>query len=208
MSIIARLLTAIDSLSKILGAITMVMTAVLIVVMSYEMVVRRGFDAPTLWAFDISYMLSGIIFVAAVPYALLHNEHVRIDFMSSRLPIRAQHAANLLFYAALFLPAIYLLSTTAVGTAWRAFATGEVERVSPWAPVIWPYYSALAVGLVALLLQTIAEMIRHGMQVIVPTAAVGSQGPAPTDMPARAVTETELQVPISAEIPALAVKKT
>ena len=117
MSMIARLLTVIDWLSKILGAITMVMTAILIVVMSYEMVVRRGFDAPTLWAFDISYMLSGIIFVAAVAYALLRNEHVRIDFMSSRLPMRVQHAANLLFYAALFLPAIYILSTTAVGTS-------------------------------------------------------------------------------------------
>ena len=62
----------------------MVMTAILIVVMSYEMVVRRGFDSPTLWAFDISYMLSGVIFVAAVPYALLRNEHVRIDFPVER----------------------------------------------------------------------------------------------------------------------------
>ncbi len=28
--------------------------------------------------------------------------------------------------------------------AWRAFMTGEVEHVSPWAPLMWPFYSALA----------------------------------------------------------------
>lgn len=197
---ITRLLTAIDALSKLLGAITMVLTAILIVVMSYEMVVRRGFDSPTLWAFDISYMLSGVIFVAAAPYALLYNEHVRIDFLSTRLPLRAQHGANLLFYAALFLPAIYILSTTAVENAWRAFVTGEVERVSPWAPLIWPYYSALAVGLVALVLQTIAEMIRHAMQVIKPTAPVGSPEPMlpPVSTPSLATPEPQAAIPPAA----------
>ncbi len=200
-----RLLLVIDWLSRILGGITMVMTAILIVVMSYEMVVRRGFDSPTLWAFDVSYMLSGVIFVAAVPYALLRNEHVRIDFLSSRLPLRVQHAVNLFFYAALFLPAIFILARAAVSEAWNAFVTGQVERVSPWAPLIWPYYSALATGLVALVLQVLAEMVRHLMQVIRPTAAVGAQAGPSADSPAVAV--RTIDAPMPGDLAALAAEK-
>ena len=58
------------------------------------------------------------------------------------------------------MPAIFILARAAVSEAWNAFVTGQVERVSPWAPLIWPYYSALATGLVALVLQVLAEMVR------------------------------------------------
>jgi TRAP-type mannitol/chloroaromatic compound transport system permease small subunit len=205
MSMIARLLSGIGWLSRILGGVTMAMTAILIVVMSYEMVVRRGFDAPTLWAFDVSYMLSGVIFVAAVPFALLRNEHVRIDFLSTRLPLRVQHAANLFFYAALFLPAIFILARVAVGEAWTAFVTGQTERVSPWAPLIWPYYSALAVGLVALVLQVLAEMVRHAMQIVSPTAPVGAQ--AAPSVAAPVIAAKPIDAPMPADMAALAAEK-
>lgn len=178
---LARPLSVIDGLTRVLGAVTMVMTAALVAVMSYEMVVRRGFNAPTLWAFDISYMLSGLIFVMAVPYALLHNEHVRIDFLSSRMPDRLQHAVNLLLYAGLFLPCIYMIATTAVDAAVKAYVTGEVERVSPWSPVIWPYYTGLATGLCALVLQAVAQMIRHTAELVAPA---GRASLATADIPA------------------------
>ena len=87
--------------------------------------------------------------------------------------------------------------------------TGEVERVSPWSPVIWPYYSALAVGLAALLLQVVAEMIRHAMQVITPMAPVGSAEPMlPAAVSAPAVTASEPPAPVTSKLPALAGEKT
>ena len=39
--------------------------------------------------------------------------------------------------------------------------TGEVETVSPWAPLMWPFYSVLAIGLGALALQLAAEGLRN-----------------------------------------------
>lgn len=168
---IARLLYVIDGISKCFAYVTMLMTGVLILVMSYEMVVRRFLNAPTLWAFDISYMLSGLIFVCAMAYTLQRDEHVRIDFLSSRLPLRVQHAVNLFFYATLLLPALGILCIAGVNETWNAFSTGQVERVSPWSPRVWPYYLGLAVGLCALFLQVIAEMIRHAMKMIAPAPA-------------------------------------
>jgi TRAP-type mannitol/chloroaromatic compound transport system permease small subunit len=169
---LTAILSAVDRLSKVLGAIAMVMTAVLVATMSYEMVVRRLLNSPTIWAFDVSYMLSGLIFIMACPYALLHKEHVCVDFLSTRLPVRVQGAVSFLLYATLFLPCIYIIASASVEAAYKAFITGEVERVSPWSPVIWPYYVGLAAGLCTLVLQTIAEMIRQATKVVAPATAV------------------------------------
>jgi TRAP-type mannitol/chloroaromatic compound transport system permease small subunit len=175
--VIAKLLYVIDGISKILAYITMLLTGILILVMSYEMVVRRVFNAPTLWAFDISYMLSGLIFVAAMAFTLLRDEHVRIDFLSSRMPLRVQNAVNLILYATLLLPALYILCAAGIDETWTAFKTGQVERVSPWSPRIWPYYLGITIGLCALLLQVIAEMIRHAIKVMTPDAKAQSPSP-------------------------------
>ena len=70
----------------------MVMIICLIAVMIYEVVARRVFNAPTIWAIDITYMTNGTLFLIGGAYTLQKNAHVRIDFLSSRLP--ALHVAS------------------------------------------------------------------------------------------------------------------
>ena len=60
----------------------------------------------------------------------------------------------------------------AVEAAWSAFQTGELEPSSPWRPVSWPYYSALALGLVVFALQAIVQCGRHVL-------AASGRGPTP-----------------------------
>jgi TRAP-type mannitol/chloroaromatic compound transport system permease small subunit len=55
-------------------------------VMLYEVVSRRIFDAPTLWTFDLSYMINGTIYLGAAEHALPRNEHIRIVFLSASCP--------------------------------------------------------------------------------------------------------------------------
>lgn len=47
----------------------------------YEVVARYLFRAPTPWAFDLSYMLYGTIFMMAGAYTLSRDGHVRGDFI-------------------------------------------------------------------------------------------------------------------------------
>lgn len=46
----------------------------------------------------------------------------------------------------------------------KAWVTAEVEMVSPWAPLMWPYYLILTVGIVALALQLVAQGTRGLMR--------------------------------------------
>ena len=168
------LFRVVDRLSTMCGYAMMVVFIILVSDMMYEVVSRRIFDAPTLWAYDIAYMSNAAMFMMAAGYALLNNEHIRIDFLSTRMPARFQDWANAIVYLFLLLPALWYAGTEAVAAAWEAFQTGELEPSSPWKPVIWPYYTALALGLVVFFLQTIVQCIRHAQ------AALG-HGKSPLD---------------------------
>lgn len=151
----------IDGFSDILGALGRLALGALILAMIYEVAARYVFGAPTLWAFDISYMLNGAIFLLGSAYALRRDVHVRIDFLSQRLPLRAQQILNGVVYLGVMAPLIGLFAWTAAGKAFAAYLSGEVEAVSPWAPLMWPFYAVIALGLTAFALQFIAEALKY-----------------------------------------------
>lgn len=155
----------------------MALLFIMIGVMLFEVVSRRWFNSPTLWAYDLSYMLNGSLFIGASGYTLLKNGHTRIDFFSSKLPIRTQHIILAVCYAFLFLPAMYMVCSVAVHEAYNAFVTNQLERVSPWAPRVWPYYSAIALGLCVLAFQCVLQLIRSIIGAIhhLPLAAQGEE---------------------------------
>ncbi|MFL9813668.1 TRAP transporter small permease [Stutzerimonas sp. VN223-3] len=137
------------------------MAVLLVLAMILEVFSRYVLNAPTLWAFDISYMLNGAMFILGCAYALKVDAHVRIDFLATRLKPAVQRWLNGTFYLLLFAPILGALTWTTGKRAWHAFVIGEVEHVSPWAPLIWPFYSALAIGLAALTLQVLVDAYRY-----------------------------------------------
>ena len=137
------------------------MAVLLVLAMILEVFSRYVLNAPTLWAFDISYMLNGAMFILGCAYALKIDAHVRIDFLAARFKPAVQRWINGAFYLFLFAPILGALTWTAGKRTWHAFVTAEVEHVSPWAPLIWPFYSALAIGLAALTLQVLVDAYRY-----------------------------------------------
>lgn len=154
-------LRGIDRINNVLGAVAMAFLFVMIADMLYEVVSRRVFSAPTLWAYDIAYMLNGVGFLFAAGYTLRRNGHIRIDFLSTRLPRKNQDLINLLVYLFLVFPALICLIYGSYVGWLEAYLTGELEPVSPWKPLLWPLYAGILIGFVSLMLQSIAEFIRH-----------------------------------------------
>lgn len=156
-----RLLSMVDAVSAALAYAAMALFLVLVGDMMYEVVARRVFDAPTLWAYDVAYMTNGAIFLLAAGFTLLANEHIRIDFLSTRLPRRVQDGVNALVYVCLVFPALGFVCYGALAEGWNAFVTGELEPSSPWKPLVWPFYAAIALGFCAFALQAAAQCVRH-----------------------------------------------
>lgn len=161
-----KVLDAIDSLSWWTGRLAIAALFILGMAMFYEVVARYAFNAPTRWAFDASYMLTGTVFVLAIGQTTRENGHVQIDFLSSRMPPRAQHFVNLLVTGGVVLPCMGWITYDAWRRAVNAMRAGEVEAVSPWAPLMWPFYTVLAIGLLVFCLQLLAESVRHALGII------------------------------------------
>ena len=62
-------LNAIETLSLWSGRIAAMLLLPLVFAMVYEVLSRYLFDAPTQWAFEVSYMLMGTIFLLGLSYA-------------------------------------------------------------------------------------------------------------------------------------------
>ena len=70
---------------------------------------RHFFRAPTIWAFDVTYMLYGTHFMLGTAYTLMRIGHVRTDMLYSRWSIRRQNWIDAIGYLFFFFPAMVLL---------------------------------------------------------------------------------------------------
>ena len=154
------MISAIDGFSRLLGRIAELVVLILIGAMLYEVVARYVFGAPTLWAFDIAYMSTGTLFVLGAAQALREDAHVRIDVLSARFPPRLRGMIDGIAFLLLLSPIFAMLAWIAAQRSLRAYIHHEVETVSPWAPVMWPFYTLLTVGLTALALQLALQGVR------------------------------------------------
>jgi TRAP-type mannitol/chloroaromatic compound transport system permease small subunit len=66
---VARAVRAIDRFAELCGVAVAWLMVPLIVAVVYEVVARYAFAAPTLWSFDVTYMLYGAIFMLGAAYA-------------------------------------------------------------------------------------------------------------------------------------------
>ena len=165
----------IDWIVRFVAIAAMSLFLVLIGCTLYEVIARYGFNAPTLWAFDITFMVNGALFMLTGAYTMQVNAHVRIDVLSTRFSFRGQHAVNLAAYLFLILPAVGVLADAGIDRAWKAYATGEVELMSAWGPLVWPSYGFLALGLAILFLQSLAEAARNVVGAIEDARPIGER---------------------------------
>ena len=94
--------SALDVPSRWVGPATAWLIVSLVGVLVYGAVMRYGLDAPPIWAYDITYMLCGSLFMLGAAYTLQCDEHVRADFLYQFLSPRWQSAIDAAFI--LFFP--------------------------------------------------------------------------------------------------------
>jgi len=61
MHVLKRIVRVLDNITLWLARLTWWLVIPLMAVLAYEVIVRKLFVAPTVWAMDISYMLTGIL---------------------------------------------------------------------------------------------------------------------------------------------------
>lgn len=154
------LIHAIDTLADWTGRIVCLLVVPIMFAMVYEVIARKIFIAPTLWAFDISRMLYGMSFMLGAAFGLMRGLHIRADFLYRGLTERIQGRIDLVLYIVLFMPSMLFLLYAGYEFALKSIMQGERAGDSTWAPIVWPVKSALAVGVLLLLIQGVSEILK------------------------------------------------
>jgi TRAP-type mannitol/chloroaromatic compound transport system permease small subunit len=128
--------------------------------MSYEVIVRYVFNAPTPWALDISFIMYGTLFMMGGAYTLSRGGHVRGDFIYRLWSDRTQATVDLVLYFLFFFPGILALVFTGFKYAGRSWSYTEVSVNSPAGIPIYQFKSVIAAAGILLLIQGVAQVFR------------------------------------------------
>ena len=168
---------AIDVINYRAGQIIALMMVPLIAVVVYEVISRNSFailqDAgfedlarslglgPTLWVYDMSRMIAGVLFMAAAGYGLMRGVHIRADFIYRLWSDKTQATVDATLYLLFFIPSMIFFTIVSSQFWWLAYSTGETLALdSAWQPILWPARLAMPVGGFLLMLQGIPEIFR------------------------------------------------
>ncbi|SFP43919.1 TRAP transporter small permease subunit [Tranquillimonas alkanivorans] len=102
-----------DKLSLFLARVSMLLIVILVGVMFYEVIVRYVFEAPTLWANELSLWMAGFIFLLAGLYAMQQRSHIRIYLLYDVMPRWLQRLCDVVSTA--------LISVFAIAMIWGGY---------------------------------------------------------------------------------------
>jgi TRAP-type mannitol/chloroaromatic compound transport system permease small subunit len=128
--------------------------------MSYEVLVRYAFNAPTPWALDVSFIMYGTLFMMGGAYTLSRGGHVRGDFIYRTWAPRTQAWMDMVLYFLFFFPGILALVITGWKYSSRSWGYAEVSVNSPAGIPIYQFKSVIVVAGLLLLFQGVAEVFR------------------------------------------------
>lgn len=155
-----RAIQVIDAVSEWCGKVTLWLVVPLMLALGYEVIARYAFNAPTVWAYDISYMLYGSHFMLGAGYALLRKDHIRTDVFYGKWPVRRQGLVDASLYLFFFFPGLVFFLLAGWDAAYHSWSIGETSEVSVWRPVLYPFKTVMPVTAALLLLQGISEFLK------------------------------------------------
>lgn len=154
------LLLGVDRLNAFIGKLFAWCIVILMLAICYEVFRRYVLRDPTTWAYDVSLMLYGALFMMAGAYTLSRNGHVRGDFLYRKWRPTTQARIDLVLYFLFYFPGILALIYSGWGYFHLSYMLNEHSSFSPDGPVIWPFKAIIPFVGVMMLLQGVVEVVR------------------------------------------------
>ncbi|MBI4275085.1 MAG: TRAP transporter small permease subunit [Rhizobiales bacterium] len=132
----------------------------LVLAVAYEVIARYFFHSPTIWVFDVTYMLYATIFMLGAAYALHKGAHIRTDFFFERWSKRTQGVIDSVAYVVFFFPSLILFLYVSWDEGWSAFLINETSEQTPWRPILWPFKMVVPLTCLLLMIQGVSETIK------------------------------------------------
>jgi TRAP-type mannitol/chloroaromatic compound transport system permease small subunit len=150
----------VDRVSIRLGKGVSWMLVVLILALTYDTFMRYLFSKPTVWAFDMAYMLGGTIMLMGMAWVTTRREQVRVDILYTRFSQKTRTIIDTVFNLVLFFPLYLMLLQKAIPRAIYSYTNKEFSEVGFWRPLMWPYRWMMVVALLMWVLAALVWVIK------------------------------------------------
>src|SRR3546814_11730607 len=100
------IILAIDKISSWFGKAFAWLIMVMTLGVSFEVFMRYVFASPTSWAFDVTYIMYGALFMMGGAYTLSREGNVRADFISRHWRPSQTATLEMVMYFLFFFPGI------------------------------------------------------------------------------------------------------
>jgi TRAP-type mannitol/chloroaromatic compound transport system permease small subunit len=150
----------IDTFTDLTGTLFSWMSVPLVVAVAYEVIARYVFHAPTVWSYDVTYMLYGALFMLGAAYALHKGAHIRTDFFWEGFSPRTKGVIDSISYVVFFFPSLIALGIISYNEAFYSFLINETSDQTPWRPILWPFKFIVPVACALLLIQGFSEFLK------------------------------------------------
>ncbi len=150
----------IDAFNKHLGRLVYWCILVMVLVSSANATSRYAFSLASNAWLELQWYLFSAVFLLCAGYTLLHNEHIRIDIVSSHLPRRVQIWIDVFGLTLFLLPMSLFIMWLSWPVFVNAWTSGEIS-VNAGGLVRWPVRLLVPIGFFLLSLQGISELIKR-----------------------------------------------
>lgn len=159
------IIRTIDRFSDITGRLIALAMLFLVGSITYEVVARYFFHAPTVWVYESSFMVNGAAFMLGCAYALHKGAHVRTDIFWEMYPERTKGIVDLVSYLVLFFPAMFTMMIISIDDAWTSFELDERSQESVWRAVVWPFRASVPLSALLFMIQGVSEVLKCWYQI-------------------------------------------
>ncbi|OIQ73258.1 tripartite ATP-independent periplasmic transporters, DctQ component [mine drainage metagenome] len=160
MNALLALSRGIDWLNERVGRFALWLILASAIISALNAVVRKVFDYSSNAFLEIQWYLFAAVFLLAAGYTFLHNEHVRIDVLSSKLSPRGRNWIDIIGIVFFLFPFVYETVRLSLPVVINAMASGEMSS-NAGGLIRWPVYVLVPIGFSLLGLQGLSELIKR-----------------------------------------------
>jgi len=148
----------IDATNKAVGKFAMYLVFGMMGVLLFESIFRTIFNQPHIWVVEIAQFTMAAYYLLGGGYSMILKGHVRMDLLYGRWSATRQAMTDVITIFFLIFYLVFLLYG-GISSIEYAVTYGQVNY-TPWAPPLAPIKIIMTIGILLMLLQTIATLFK------------------------------------------------
>jgi TRAP-type mannitol/chloroaromatic compound transport system permease small subunit len=149
---------SVDATNRVVGTITMYLVFAMIALLLYEPISRTIFDKPLIWSMEVSQFTMAAYWLLGGGFSMMLKGHVRMDLLYGRWSEKKRAKVDTVTDLFLIFYMVFLFYG-AYSSIEYAVMYGQRNR-SAWAPYMAPIKIIMGIGVLLMLLQSIATFFK------------------------------------------------